>query len=168
MEETFKNIAGYEGIYQVSNLGRVKSLERLSSIGRSLPEKILKPGKVKKGYLIVVLCKESKTKTFNLHQLVAQSFLNHTPSGHDVVIDHIDNDKSNNRVDNLQLTTNRHNSSKDKDKNKTTSKYTGVCWDKSVNKWRADIKINGKQKYLGLFTCEYSAHLVYQEALKQL
>jgi hypothetical protein len=65
----------------------------------------------------------------------------------------------------LQLITNRENSSKDKKNG--TSQYTGVSWNKSRNKWRVYININNKNKYLGLFTDEYEAHLVYQKALNE-
>lgn len=68
MEEIWKNIEGYEGLYQVSNLGRVKSLK----FGK---EKILKPVKNTFGYLQVILCKENIQKHLYVHRLVAQAFI---------------------------------------------------------------------------------------------
>jgi hypothetical protein len=85
--------------------------------------------------------------------LVAMAFLNHKPDGtHKIVVDHINNNKLDNRVVNLQLISQRENLSKDRKDG--TSKYVGVCWKKSRNKWQVDIKIDGKRKYLGLFTDE--------------
>ena len=156
--EIFKDIPGYEGIYQVSNLGRVKSLKYNK-------EKLLKPPVNNKGYYTVLLCCEGKVKNFKIHQLVAMAFLNHTPDGYKLVVDHKDNDKLNNRLSNLQLVTVRHNVSKDRKGG--TSKYIGVHWNENSNKWKSEIRINGKQKYLGLFKCELSAHHAYQKALNE-
>jgi len=158
--EIFKDIPGYEGIYQVSNLGRVKSLK----FNR---EKILKPGIDKKGYLHVVLYNEGKQKTKRLHQLVAMAFLDYTPDGTTkIVTDHIDNDRLNNRLSNLQLISNRHNCSKDRKGG--TSKRIGVNWHKASNKWISRIKINGKQIFLGYFDLEEEASEYYQDALKSI
>ena len=85
--------------------------------------------------------KDEKKKTHNIHQVVAIAFLNDIPDGRDIVVDHIDNNKLNNTVKNLQITAHRHNISKDR-KNKT-SKYSGVCWDKRDKKWRATIRVSG-------------------------
>jgi hypothetical protein len=170
MKEEFRDIEGYEGHYQVSNLGRVKSLSRviINSRGQARPykERILKgynPSNnipTKRDYLRVTLRINKTTKIPRIHNLVAMAFLNHKPDGHKIVIDHIDNDPLNNRVDNLQLISHRENTSKDKKGG--TSKYTGVCWCKSTNKWKSNIYINGKSKYLGRFDDEYEAHLAYQ------
>lgn len=158
--EIFKDIPGYEGSYQVSNLGRVKSLK----LNR---EKILKPNINGGGYLYVILCNKGKFKTIRVHQLVAMAFLNHTPDGtHKIVVDHRNNDKQDNRLSNLQLISARKNSSKDKKGG--TSKYTGVCWHKRDNKWLSSIEINGKNKHLGCFSSEEEASMYYQDALKSI
>ena len=158
-EEVFKDIPGYEGVYQISDLGRVKSLK----LNR---ERILKPIVSGNGYLFVNLFCEGKQKNITVHQLVAIVFLNHTPCGHKIVVDHINCDEQDNRLSNLQLISNRENLSKDK--KGYTSKYTGVCWKKQNKKWISQIIINGKAKYLGLFTDEYDAHLAYQRKLKEI
>lgn len=72
--EEWKDIKGYEGIYQVSDLGRVRSLDRLSANGRRLKGQFLKPYKSRGGYLQVELCKDGKGKPFYVHQLVATAF----------------------------------------------------------------------------------------------
>lgn len=169
-EEIWKDIPDYEGYYQVSNLGRVKSLERkciANSYGgiKLKKEKILSPS-FNKGYLYVVLYFNRNKKTKSIHQLVAMAFLGHTPCGYKIVVDHINNIKTDNRIENLQLISNRENSSKDK-KN-MYSKYTGVSWDKSKNKWKAQIRINGESKHLGIFENEIDASNAYNKILKTI
>jgi len=170
VQEIFKDIPNFEGIYQISNLGSVKSLERKvkhSKGGlRMVKEKILKPTDDGKGYLQVMLQRQGRIKLFQVHQLVAMVFLNHKPCGHKLVVDHINNISSDNRVENLQLISNRENSSKDKKGG--SSKYVGVCWSKAIRKWIAYIKINEKRIHLGTFKDEYKAHLAYQNKLKEI
>ncbi len=158
-KEIFKDIPGYESLYQVSNLGNVKSLKYYK-------ERILKPSDNGYGYYTIKLYKEGKQKTIRIHILVAMAFLNHVPDGYKIVVDHINNDKLDNRVENLQLITQRENNSKDK--KGYSSKYTGVTWHKVANKWVSTIRVGVKKKYLGLFIDEYEAHLAYQKALKEL
>jgi hypothetical protein len=168
-EEIWKDIPGYEGLYQASSLGRVKSLERKSWNGFSLhlkKEIILKQSKQKK-YFITTLSKENKTKSFLTHQLIAMAFLGHIPCGFKLVVDHIDNDTTNNNLDNIQLLTNRENVNK-RQLNKT-SKYPGVYFNKNEKKWKTSICISGKrQVYLGYFINEIDAYKTYQKALSNL
>ncbi len=170
MEEIWKDIPDYEGIYQVSNLGRVKSLNRqlITSHGiiRKYNGRILKLGTDKFGYLMVDLKKQLNRKTYRIHKLVAIAFLNHKPCGHELVIDHINDNPSDNRVENLQIVTQRYNCRKKQ--GKYSSQYKGVSWSKERKKWYSRIKINKKTKHLGTFTDEYEAHLAYQNALKQI
>ena len=169
MVEIYKDIPNYEG-YQVSNLGNVKSLDRVikhkDSYSRSIKGRVLKAGLSSVGYLGVTLCKNGKKKTKQIHQLVAIAFLNHTPNGYKLIVDHKNAIKTDNKLSNLQLISQRLNSSKDQ-KNGSSS-YIGVCWDKHTNKWRSLITINGKTKHLGLFTNELEASKCYQKALKEL
>ena len=155
--EEFRSISGYEGLYEVSNFGNVKSLTN---------DKILKPCLGSRGYYMVRVYKDNKGNTMSIHVLVAMAFLGHKPDGYKIVVDHIDNNKLNNHVSNLQLISNRENTSKDKKNG--TSKYTGVTWYNASNKWLAQIAINSKKKNLGLFETEDEAHETYQKALKML
>ena len=110
MEEIWKDIKGYEGLYQVSNLGRVKSLSHIVQrkfSSYSVKEKILKPAKDKQGYHYLVLCVNCKTKTFQVHRLVAQAFIENPNSL--PCINHKDENPSNNRVDNLEWCTYSYN-----------------------------------------------------------
>ena len=160
IEEIWKPIADYKD-YQVSNLGNVRSLK----FGK---ERVLNPGKDTRGYLIVVLSKNGKVKTFKVHQLVAVAFLDHTPNGYSSVIDHIDSNPLNNRLENLRIVSQRENTTFGTLKMNTSSKYTGVSWHKLTKKWKAHIKINGKLKHLGFFNTEEEAGRAYQEKLKEL
>ena len=94
MKEIWKDIKGYEGLYQVSNLGRVKRV----TTGR-----VLKQFPNKQGYLLVSLCKTGKQKSFAIHRLVAQAFILKPENKPEV--NHIDEDKTNNMVSNLEWCT---------------------------------------------------------------
>ena len=100
------------------------------------------------------------------HVLVAMAFLGHVRNGHVIVVDHINNNISDNRLENLQLITQRQNSSKDK--NGYSSKYVGVYLKKKSGKWIAQIIINKKHNYLGIFNTEIEAHKAYEKALSRI
>jgi len=162
IQEIFKDIPNYEGLYQVSNLGRVKSLDRLSISESRIKGKHLKPQKGKQ-YYHVELYKYGKGKTRTIHQLVAESFLNHKPCGYALVINHIDHNKLNNKVENLEIITSRENS--DQKHLKSSSEYTGVQWCKQSKKWRSVIVVERKNISLGFFISEKEAAKYYQDAL---
>jgi hypothetical protein len=162
MEEIFKDIPNYEGMYQVSNLGNVKSLARKGC----LKDRMLKLTRCQAGYFRVVLRKDSKTKARTVHQLVAEAFLNHKPCGYELVINHINHDRQDNRPENLEIVSSRENTNRKH--LRSSSKYTGVSWQKSAGKWRVMIKFKGKQRYLGLYTDELEASQAYQTALNKL
>ena len=167
-KERWEDIPDYKGYYKVSDFGRVKSLERKAKSPRgfrTIKEKILKQG-LRSTYVSVALYKENNNKSFDVHVLVAMAFLNHTPCGHKVVVDHINFDRLDNKLSNIRLITQRENANRKHIE--STSEYIGVSWDKSRVKWTARIWDNDKQKYLGRFTNEYDAHLAYQKELKQI
>jgi hypothetical protein len=160
--EIWKDIPNYEGIYQASTLGDIKSL----NYKKTKKEQILKQSLDGRGYLSVRLCKQGKSKSFTVHKLIAITFLSHVPDGtHKMCVDHKDNDRKNNILGNLQLLTNRENCSKNAKRN---NKYTGVSWSKKAKRFRASIRINGKETHLGHFKCEILAAQAYQNKLKTL
>jgi hypothetical protein len=160
--EIWKPVKDYEGLYEVSSFGRIKSLGN----DKTRKEKILKQNINGNGYFKVCLFKDGISQSISFHQLVAMAFLNHMPCGYKLVVDHINGDKLDNRLENLQVVSQRANVSKS---NKLkTSKYIGVSWCKSAKKWTTKIQINSKKKHLGYFTNEEEAHLAYQNKLKEL
>ena len=171
-KEIWKDIPNYEGIYQVSSFGRVKSLEikNLNKLGveRTLKEKIRKTPQNKRGYKSVMLRKNGKYTSFPVHKLVAIVFLNHKPCGMKLVVDHIDNDNTNNKVENLQVISNRENVSKGFKLRFKTSMFTGVSWSIKAKKWRAAFGNNGKYYHIGYYKCEFKAYLAYQKELKKI
>ena len=97
--EEWKEVKGYEGLYEISNHGRVKSVDRMSH-GKHIRDKILKGGMFSNGYPYVCLRKKEINKNHLIHRLVAVAFL---PNPHNLPeVNHIDGDKSNNSVENLE------------------------------------------------------------------
>jgi hypothetical protein len=161
-KEQYKDIPEYEGHYQISNLGNIKSLKRNG-------ERIMNPCIDKtKGYLRVNLFKESKRKSLYVHQLVAIAFLGHKPNGNKLVVDHMDNDKTNNRLDNLQVISSRENSSKDQWRHNPSSYFVGVSYSSGKKKWESSISVNGISFYLGCFKNESNAGQEYANALEYI
>jgi len=111
MSEVWKDIPGYEGKYQVSDLGRVRSLDRevIYKDGRigSYKGQILKPRNVGNGRLGVALTKDFKRKNYKVHILVALTFIGERPKGYDVC--HIDSNPLNNKLNNLRYDTRNQN-----------------------------------------------------------
>ena len=111
-KEIWKDIKGYEELYQISNYGRVKSLKRKSAfycglrkeyLERPIKEKILSFSKSNRGYLQVSLTKSGKCRTYTIHRLVAQAFIPNLENKEQV--NHIDGNKNNNCIDNLEWVT---------------------------------------------------------------
>lgn len=109
--EIWKDIIGYEGLYQVSNMGRVKSLARLKKNGcnsfQKIPEILRELRKDKGGYFNVDLWKDNKKKVLKVHRLVAHAFIPN-PNNYPLVM-HLDNNPSNNLLSNLQWGTQSQN-----------------------------------------------------------
>ena len=111
MKEIWKDIKDYKGLYQVSNLGRVKALEKYVTRRKCgikhFTEIIMKPASDKDGYLSVTFNVHNKAKTFKVHRLVAEAFIpnpNNYPQ-----VNHKDENKANNNVENLEWCTAKYN-----------------------------------------------------------
>lgn len=173
-KEIWKDVPGFEGYYQVSNLGVVRSLDRwvtYSNGRRQLYKSIEVGGCLNNGYRLVTLSRDGlKNMSFKISQVVAMAFLRHKPNGHKLVVDHINGDRADDRVENLRIVTSRDNSSvcfKSNRKN-FTSKYTGVSWGKRDSMWGARIRYESKIFNLGSFNDELEASRAYQLALVKI
>ena len=154
--EVWKDIPEYEGIYQVSNLGNVKSI-KWNKI------KYLCSNNKNNFYRAVTLHKNNKAKKHTVAVCVAMAFLSFKPLKQSMVIDHIDNNKHNDYLYNLQVISHRKNLTKDK---KPKSGFTGVV--KNGKKWKAQIFLNGINKHLGTFENIIEASQAYQQELNKI
>lgn len=173
-KEIWKNIPGYKGYYQASNLGRVRSLDRnivyVDGKRRFIKGKLIKGSLNENGYRLTTLRKSSIGRTFKFSQLVAMAFLNHKPNGMKMVVDHINGDRSDDRVKNLRIVTNRENCSNlfRRDRANLSSRYTGVSWSIKDNAWRVGMQYDKINYNLGAYATELKASDVYQEALDKI
>jgi len=164
ISEIWRSVVGYEGLYMVSDLGNVRSLDRIGADGRLWKGKLKKQTVGSNGYLQVKLTKEGRFKDRTIHQLLAEAFLGHIPNGYESVVNHIDFNKTNNSVENLEIVSPRENGNKKH--LPSTSKYIGVCWSKEKDKWKTSICLNKKTQYhLGYFEDEEEAAKAYEVIL---
>jgi len=164
--ENWRPIKGFVGVYEISSFGKVRSLPRLVKSGKSkrlVKGRILRQ-RIHNGYFQIDLHSRGIKKTYFVHQLMAVAYLAHAPNRHNIVVDHKDNDRLNNRISNLQLITHRLNSSKDRKGGK--SKYVGVS--KVPKGFSARISIDGKRIFLGHYESELEAHKAYQNKLNEI
>jgi hypothetical protein len=165
--ENWRDIKGYEGIYQISDLGRVKRLPTKvkNRFGfRITKEKILKCSKDYYGYHIASLSKNSKVEKHPVHRLVAVNFLDYKPNGRiDDVIDHINNVREDNRLDNLQIIKHRENCTKDV---RGKSKYAGVSVTKGF--FKSSLRINSKKVFIGQSKNEEYISKLYKVACENV
>lgn len=136
MKEVWKDIPGYEGLYQVSDLGKIKSLNFKKS-GR---ERLLNGCLLNTGYLQVKLSKQRISSAFLAHQIVAMAFLDHYPKSRKIVVNHINFNRVDNRLSNLEITTQRKNANRKHLISK--SKYTGVSLNRTGKKWVSQVLFN--------------------------
>jgi len=146
--EEWKSIIDYDN-YEISNFGNVRNIKT---------NQLLTPTINNNGYYRINLWKNNKYKTYLIHRLLAIEFIPN-PNNYSL-IDHIDRNPLNNKLDNLRwanLSQNNYN----RKYNNLTSKYRGVYWDKRKNKWGARISINRKSIFLGRYETEEEGALAY-------
>jgi hypothetical protein len=164
-KEIWKDIDGYEGFYQVSNLGRVKSLERKVPLKngklRTYRERI-KSQEEEKGYMRVNLYKNGKLKKFLVHRLVATAF--HGPNDESMEVNHINGDTKDNRAENLEWVTTKENAHH---KSTVLNRKPRGVYRTGISTWRAEIVFNQKHKVIGIFDNKSDAYRAfYNEYLK--
>ncbi len=158
MKEIFKDVQGYEGLYQISNLGRVKSLKRRVRIGsyeRTVPEKYLTHFDVL-GYDIVVLHKKSKKYTAGVHRLIALHFIDNPENKPQV--NHKDGNKKNNSIENLEWATSQENIQHSHDTGLThtprgSAHYRAQFHEHTIMKIRALAKHLSQRVLANIFNC---------------
>jgi hypothetical protein len=160
--ENWKSIIGFEGLYEVSNYGNVRSIQRSSENKGSFSGKINIKGKILKqtknrlGYHVLTLFKAGERNFKIVHRLVAESFIANERNLKEV--NHKDFNKSNNSVENLEWCSRLDNMAHFYNSKQTTSNYKGVSYQKERNKWISYVDINKKRTILGRFNTEIEAH----------
>lgn len=152
VEERWLPIVGYEGLYEVSDLGRVKSLARTTTKGG-----IRSPIK-RNEYLLVSLCKNGKKVYNSIQRLVLQAFL---PIEEEKFADHINHIRYDNRLENLRWCSRSENNRYRKKFDNCSSKYVGVNWHKRVKKWATACRIDNIPNHIGYFDTELEAAKAY-------
>ena len=137
--EVFRSINGYNN-YAISTFGRVKNTKT---------GKILKGSDNGRGYLKCNLCEDGIRKTYHIHRLVANAFINNPDDK--LCVDHKDNNKANNHVSNLRFATSKENNQNSSIRLDNTSKVKGVHFHKRVKKWHAQITIDGIRIHIGYY-----------------
>ena len=165
MEEIWKNIIEYEGYYQISNLGRVKSLERTISFGdrkRRVSEKILKTKVDKDGYLRCTLCKNGKCIGYFVHRVVMYSFEGYSNKQ----VNHINGIKDDNRIGNLEYCTGMKNINHQHTKLKNKKKYGIRATPKG--RYTARISLNNSKETIGTYDTKEEAYNAYKNRYFEL
>lgn len=147
LENEWRWINGYEGLFVITNDLKVISLPRKGTLGGEIKPQL----NIENGYYRVSLTKNNHRKKIMLHRLIAEHFITN-PNNYPKV-DHINGIKTDNRIENLRWCSQAENTRFDNHKlrkNNTTG-YRGISFDKRCNKYQLELNINGKQKYLGKF-----------------
>lgn len=158
--EEWKAIPGYEGAYEASSLGRVRSLERVvvmrDGVPRPVRAKVLAQKVMNKSYRGVSLSRGKRQQTFLVHRLVMLAFSGY--SGH---VDHADRDGANNALLNLRPATRKQNQANQGVRKNNTSGFKGVSWCRKSQKWTARILLDRRYAFLGSFRSPLDAARAY-------
>jgi hypothetical protein len=162
--EEWRDAVGFEGFYQVSCRGRVKSLSRSAYNGAGYfftKERIIKPFAIN-GYLYFKGCKRGKKKNESIHRLVALTFLQ-SPKRERIHVNHKDLNRGNNCIENLEWVTQQENHTHQQ-KHRSKKGYV-FCKDKK--KFRVAIRCPGVMVYLGQFETKEEAQACYFKTYRE-
>jgi hypothetical protein len=150
--EQWLDVVGYEGLYMASDKGRVKRL-----VGKGCrKERQLKPID-KDGYVVYGLSKGNKTAMCTAHRIMMIAF----NGASELTVDHLDGDKGNNVLSNLEYVCDRTNVSRRFGNDVPTSKHRGISYHKQSGKWRAQVTKNKKHMWSAYFDTELDALNAY-------
>lgn len=163
-QEVWRAVPSYKGLYEVSNMGNVRSVPAPGIKGRGNYYRELSKGLNRYGYHVVSLSKRDKRKLKTVHRLVAEAFLDdYSELLH---VDHISGDRSDSRLANLRMSTQTQNmGNSQKSKSITSSKYKGVYWNKRDKRWIARINKDKKMVWCKYFKDEIAAAHAYDKKL---
>lgn len=154
-KEIYVDVIGYEGFYEISNFGTIR---------KKTTKRVRKP-KEKDGYIYYTLCKNKVNRFVSLHRILFFSFNRNADQS--LIVNHIDHNKKNNTLSNLELVSIRENVTHGKLRKNKTSKHIGVYYSQRDKVWRAQISYQTKTKTLGTFKTENEAHEAYQRFIKE-
>lgn len=164
-DEVWKDIPGYEGYYQASNFGRIRSVNRYvrhySGQKQIVFSRIIKSNSNGTGYLKVCVCKYNIIRTVYVHRLIASAFLGEST----LHVNHINHNRSDNRLTNLEYVTIRQNQSKRKRVRDLPVGVTLKIGNRGHVQYRSIIHKDGKSIHLGYFKTPNDARLAYLKAL---
>lgn len=147
----FKFIGRYKNYYYVTKDGKVFSTDRKvrchKNSSRIIPGKQLKGSSDKDGYLYVTLTIDGIEKNERIHRLILECFVGLS----DLVVDHLNGNKQDNRLQNLEYVTSKENTRRYHIRNKGSEDLVGVNFNKSQNTYKVTRWINGKLKHFGTF-----------------
>ncbi len=156
LDEEWRDVVGYEGLYQASSAGRIRSLTKGG---------IVKPGETHGGYLQVCLHKNKKKSTHKVHRIIATAFIGDGGGRH---VDHVNGIRTDNRAENLKWCTISENQWNKGIEKRNTSGLKGVSWYSRDGRWEAKIKFKMKQVLIGRFNCKYEAARAYDREVIRL
>ena len=150
--EIWRDVIGYDGLYRVSNMGRIHG-----------PRRILKPGADGGGYLAVNLCKDGKQILTKVHRIVAMAFISNPDNK--VEVDHINRNRQDNRSENLQWATKRENMLNTV---RHDGKRYGIYWVKLRNIYEVKFRVNKQIRHYGYHTTLEKAIEIRNVAITEL
>jgi hypothetical protein len=161
--EEWKSFGEFVGRYEFSNMGRIRSLMN-GDKSREEP-RVLKTYNSKKGYSWGRMYFNGEKRSAQVHRLVMTAFIGSAPEGCN--IDHINGDKSDNRLSNLEYVTNRENKLRGVTGKKVYSQLRGVTFDKQICRWKSQIRDStGRKIHIGTFDSDIEASSAYSEILR--